>query len=208
MKNKNDLRFTEIALRERVKELACLYGISELAQQDNLPADQFLQNTLKLIPPAWQYPEFTAAKITLDNHSFNSDISKESLYKQSEEIVINGQHRGEIEVFYLKAMPEADEGPFLKEERKLIQAIARKIALIIERKEALEEKQKLYEQIRHADRLATIGELTAGIAHEINEPLGNILGYAQLALKNSDLPKQVNHDLGKIIKASLNARDH
>jgi len=174
MKYKNDLRSTEIALRERVKELACLYGISELAQQDNLTSDQFLQNVLKLIPPAWQYPEFTAARIKLDDHSFSSEVFKESSFEQFEEIIINDQQRGKIEVYYLKELPDACEGPFLIEERKLIQAIARKIALVIERKEALEEKQKLYEQIRHADRLATIGELTAGIAHEINEPLGNI----------------------------------
>jgi signal transduction histidine kinase len=178
-----------------------------LAQQDDLSVDQILYNILKLIPPAWQYPDYTVARITLDNHPFNSAEFQDLPFRQSEEIIINGQCRGMIEVFYLKAMPEADEGPFLKEERKLIQAIARKLALIIERKETLEEKQKLYEQIRHADRLATIGELTAGIAHEINEPLGNILGYAQLTIKNRDLPKQVIHDLGKIIKASLNARE-
>jgi signal transduction histidine kinase len=207
MKNNKNLQSTEIALRERVKELACLYGISELAQQDNLSADEILENILKLIPPAWQYPEFTVARITLDSHSFSSSAFQELAFRQAEEIIINGQYRGMIEVFYTQSMPDADEGPFLKEERKLIQAIARKIALIIERKETLEEKQKLYEQIRHADRLATIGELTAGIAHEINEPLGNILGYAQLAIKNDDLPKQVIHDLGKIINASLNARE-
>lgn len=207
MKNNVDLRSTEIALRERVKELACLYGISELAQQDNLSVDQILKDILKLIPPAWQYPEYTVARIVLDNHFFISDNFYESDVSQAEEILINGQQRGKIEVFYLNELPKADEGPFLKEERKLIQAIARKIALIIERREALEEKQKLYEQIRHADRLATIGEFTAGIAHEINEPLGNILGYAQLAIKSDDLPKQVAHDLGKIINASLNARE-
>jgi signal transduction histidine kinase len=206
MKTENNLNSTETALRERVKELACLYGISELAQQDNLSLNELLENVLKLIPPAWQYPEYTVARILLDNNHFNSSEFQNLPYRQSEKIIINGQQRGTIEVFYIKAMPNADEGPFLKEERKLIRGIARKLALIIERKEASEKMKLLQEQVRHADRLATIGELTAGIAHEINEPLGNILGFAQLAIKNN-LPQETKLDLEKIIKASLNARE-
>lgn len=207
MVSKSNLLTTEIALRERVKELACLYGISELALQDNFPINKILNNVLRLIPPAWQYPEYTVAKIILDDNSFESTGFQNTPFRQSENIVINGQFRGSIEVIYLKSMPEADEGSFLKEERKLLQAIARKLALIIDRRETLEEKQKLYEQIRHADRLATIGELTAGIAHEINEPLGSILGFAQLILKDKNLSEQVKSDLEKIIKSSLNARE-
>lgn len=206
MNTENNIRSTETALRERVKELACLYGISELAHQDNLSLNELLENVLKLIPPAWQYPEYTIARIILDNNHFNSAEFHDLPYRQSEKIIINGQQRGAIEVFYIKAMPDADEGPFLKEERKLIQAIARKLDLIIERKEAAEKMKLLQEQIRHADRLATIGELTAGIAHEINEPLGNILGFAQLAIKNN-LPHKTKLDLEKIIKAALNARE-
>lgn len=206
MNTDNSIHSTETALRERVKELACLYGISELAHQDNLSLNELLENVLKLIPPAWQYPESTVARIILDNNHFNSAEFQDLPYRQSEKIIINGQQRGTIEVFYIKAMPNADEGPFLNEERKLIQAIARKLALIIERKEAAEKMKLLQEQFRHADRLATIGELTAGIAHEINEPLGNILGFAQLAIKNN-LPQETKLDLEKIIKASLNARE-
>ncbi len=207
MKPENNSYSTEASLRERIKELACLYGISELAHQDNLPLNIFLENVLKLIPPAWQYPEYTVARIILDDNHFDSAEFRELPYRQSEQIVVGGRPRGTIEVYYIKAMPEADEGPFLKEERKLIQAIAQKLALIIERKEALEEKQRLYEQIRHTDRLATIGELTAGIAHEINEPLGAVLGFAQLAIKNKNLPEEAKKDLEKIIKAALNARE-
>ncbi len=104
-------------------------------------------------------------------------------------------------------MPERDEGPFLNEERNLIDAIAREVALIIERRQAEEEKAKLQEQLRHADRLATIGQLSAGVAHELNEPLGNILGFAQLVLKTANLPAQTRRDVEKIASASLYARD-
>ncbi|MEQ8187141.1 MAG: CHASE4 domain-containing protein [Candidatus Eremiobacterota bacterium] len=63
------------------------------------------------------------------------------------------------------------------------------------------------EQIRHADRLATIGKFASGIAHELNEPLGNILGFAQLAKQYPSLPEQTVADLEKIEKSSLYARE-
>ncbi len=66
---------------------------------------------------------------------------------------------------------------------------------------------ELEQQLLHADRLATVGQLAAGIAHEINGPLNNILGYAQLSVKQEDLPEQVYHDLDNIIRFSLHARE-
>lgn len=198
---------TETALRERVKELACLYGISELALRDNLSLNELLENVLRLIPPAWQYPEHTVARITLDDRSYTSAILRNFPYRQTEKIILQGKHRGNIDVFYKKKLPKASEGPFLKEERELIRAIAGKLALIIERKEAAENMKLLQEQVRHADRLSTIGELTAGIAHELNNPLNSILGFAQLAIKNKNLPEQTRQDIEKIIKASLHSRE-
>lgn len=102
---------------------------------------------------------------------------------------------------------ELDEGPFLKEERKLIDTIAREVALKIEKRHAEDERIKLQEQLRHADRLATIGQLSAGVAHELNEPLSNILGFAQLIKKYPKLSEQTRKDVEKIVKASLHARE-
>ncbi len=72
---------------------------------------------------------------------------------------------------------------------------------------AEEEKNRLQGQLRHADRLATIGQLAAGAAHELNEPLGSVLGFAQLAKNCSKLPVQVDQDIDKIINAALHARE-
>jgi two-component system NtrC family sensor kinase len=89
----------------------------------------------------------------------------------------------------------------------LIDTIAREIALIIERRQAEYEKTKLQNQLMHADRLATIGQLAAGVAHELNEPLGNILGFAQLINKSAKLPQETIQDIEKIVNASLHARE-
>jgi two-component system NtrC family sensor kinase len=65
----------------------------------------------------------------------------------------------------------------------------------------------LQEQLRHADRLATIGQLSAGVAHELNEPISSIMGFAQLIQKNPEMQEQIKKDIEKIIKASLHARE-
>jgi PAS domain S-box-containing protein len=86
-----------------------------------------------------------------------------------------------------------------------------KTDLLKETFEAKQESQKrqveLQHQLHHADRLATVGQLAAGIAHELNDPLGNILGYAQLASKQPDLPEQVYMDLDNIVRFALHARE-
>jgi signal transduction histidine kinase len=110
-------------------------------------------------------------------------------------------------VVYTNTKPQLDEGPFLSEERSLIDAIARQIAFIVEQRETEKERLELHEQLRHADRLALIGQLASGVAHELNEPLGSILGFAQLARKTPAFPDQTNKDIDKIIKASLYARE-
>ncbi|MFH0980783.1 MAG: ATP-binding protein [Planctomycetota bacterium] len=200
-------RRAERALRERVKELTCLYGIAQVAEQADLPLEDMLQRIVKLLRPAWQYPEVAAARIVLDDRPYASPGFRQSRYQQSADIVVAGCRRGVVQVVYLDERPEFAAGPFLKEEEKLIGAVAREVALIAERKEAERQKANLQQQLIHADRLATIGQLAAGVAHELNEPLGGILGFAQLAQKCSGLPQPAAHDIAKIVTASLYARE-
>jgi two-component system NtrC family sensor kinase len=200
-------RRAQVELRERVKELKCLYGIAKLVEKPEISLKEILQGIVKLLPPAWLYPDIASARITLDGESYLTSPFKESSQTQGANIVVGGEVRGKVEVFYAKEMPELDEGPFLKEERVLIEAIAREVSLIVERKHAEEDKMRLQDQLRHADRLATIGQLSAGVAHELNEPIGNVLGYSQLIQKQPELPDQIKQDIEKIMKASLHARE-
>lgn len=200
-------RSTQSALRERVKELTCLYNIAQVAEQPDVSLEQLLQQIVELIPPAWQYPEITTSRIILDDNIFAISGFRESTQRQAAHIVVREEKRGIVEVFYTEHKPEIYEGPFLREERNLLDAVAREVALIIERKEAEEAESKLQDQLRHADRLATIGQLAAGVAHELNEPLGNVLGFAQLIAKAPELPTQAERDVEKIISSTLHARE-
>ena len=197
----------QAALRERVKELTCLYGIAQITLRPGISLEEVLQGIVELLPPAWQYPDATFARVLLDGRSYATAGFQVSGQKQIADVMVNGKRRGVVEVGYACRKPEIDEGPFLREERHLIDAVARQVSLIVERKEAEEDKSNLHDQLRHADRLATIGQLAAGVAHELNEPLGNILGFAQLAKKCPDLPGQAGKDLEKIEAASLHARE-
>ena len=207
MSSDSPLSSTEAALRERVKELTCLYGMAQLAGKPGVSQEEILQGIVDLLPGAWQHADFASARIVLEGRSYTARGFRESRQEQAADIVISGTVRGSVEVVYVEPMPELDEGPFLQEERHLINAVARQIAFIIERRQAEEEKLKLYDQLRHADRLATIGVLAAGVAHELNEPLGSILGFAQLAKKCPGLPERARQDIEKIETASLDARE-
>lgn len=193
--------------RERVKELTCLYGIAKAASRSGVGIDDFLREIVDLLPPAWQFPEIAQACITLDGRSFATQGYQECPERQGADIAIDGIVRGNVEVVYTEKKPVSDEGPFLKEERNLINEVARQIGLIVLHWETEQETARLQEQLRHADRLATVGQLSAGVAHELNEPLVAILGFAQLLKGSAELSTQAVRDADKIINASLHARE-
>lgn len=131
----------EHSLQERVKELSCLYGISRLIETQGNAVDKILQGTVGLIPGSWQYPDTTCARIDLDGEEYITDNFRISQWKQQANITIGRQKIGAIEVYYLEKMPTIDEGPFLKEERLLIDAISERIGRAIERIRAQQQLQ-------------------------------------------------------------------
>lgn len=123
----------EFQLRERVKELNCLYGLARLIEQDKQGLESILLGTVKLLPGSWQYPDVTCARIKLNDKVFQSENFKLTQWKQKSEIYVFGKQEGTVEVYYLKKKPMLDEGPFLKEERLLINAVSDHIARAIEK---------------------------------------------------------------------------
>jgi PAS domain S-box-containing protein len=146
-------------LQERVKELNCLYGISKLIEQSGLSLSEILQGVVDLIPPAWQYPEIVCARIVLDDQAFETTGFRETTWQQSQGIQVHGGPAGRIEVFYLKDRPEEDEGPFLKEERRLLDAIAERLGRTVERIRAEQARSESEERYR------AVSELTSDLAY-------------------------------------------
>jgi len=129
-------------LAARVKELSCLYGISKVTERPKASFEEIARGILALIPPAWQYPEITCARIILNGQEFTTKNFKETDWKQTSDIFVNGKQAGVLEVNYLEERPEKDEGLFLKEERSLIDAIAERLGHILDRIKGKEELQR------------------------------------------------------------------
>jgi signal transduction histidine kinase len=172
-------------LHERVKELNCLYEISSLVENVNLSIDEFLQYVTDVVPRAWQYPEITCSRIKLSNRSFTSPKFKKTRFRQAQDIIVDGQKFGNIEVYYLKETPIFDEGPFLKEERSLLNVIAERIGHNIEHKFAANNVKLLYERERELrEKLQTEIRLrvdfTRKLIHELKTPLTSLIATSNL----------------------------
>jgi PAS domain S-box-containing protein len=136
------------ALEERIKELNCLFGISHLAQQPGITLGEIAVGTVDLIPPAWKYPSITCARIILGDQEFKTQNFRATRWKQSQTVAAYGKPVGRVEVFYLEKMPAGDEGPFLREERNLLDAIAEGLGRVAELKQTEEALQESEECLR------------------------------------------------------------
>jgi PAS domain S-box-containing protein len=121
-------------LQERNKELRLLHELAAIGAETTLSIEAALQKIIELIPPAWQYPEDTCGRITIGDLVVQTANFQSTAWRQSSPIVIDGTDAGVVEVHYLTEKLEQDEGPFLREERALVDSLARQIARIIERR--------------------------------------------------------------------------
>jgi len=136
------------ALRERVKELNCLYAIAQLAEVDGKPLSDILDVVVHtIIPPSWQFPKITCARITIGDETHVGTGFQFTPWHISSTIRIFGELAGEVTVCYLEDCPPAFEGPFLHEERVLLDAIAERIGAISMRVSAERELQQTNQQL-------------------------------------------------------------
>ena len=129
------LRKQEPLLPERVKEIGCLYSlIGLLGNKKYASIEEKLYDIVKLIPNGWQYPEDTCVQIILEGNEYKTDNFKQTPWRQTSEILVNGEPKGVLAVSYLQEKPAKDEGPFYMEERTLIDVIAKFLGETIELK--------------------------------------------------------------------------
>lgn len=135
------------ALTERIKELNCLYGISNLFENQDVSLEWIMQRAIDLIPAAWQYPDRACARIRLDGKEYVSMNFQETQCHQHTDILLNGNHVGDVDIYYIQPTPESDDDPFLDEEGRLLRAIGERLSKVLWLKraeEALRESEERY----------------------------------------------------------------
>lgn len=119
------------SLKERAKELNCLYQVEELTNRSDAQMEEVFNGIVRAIPPGWQYPEICRAKIVYRDSVFQSPDFVATEWVQSADISVQDETVGTISVYYTEKTPTLDVGPFLKEEQKLLQTIADRIGHFI-----------------------------------------------------------------------------
>ncbi|MEZ4527203.1 MAG: PAS domain-containing protein [Desulfobacterales bacterium] len=156
-KSENSAHTQTEALRERIKELHCLFSISGLIDKSEASPETVFPRIAEIIRSGWQYPEDTCVRILYDRHEYRTSNYRESPCRQTADILVHNRKSGVVEVTYLKNFPCADEGPFLKEERLLINTIANRLGIHIQRKKDEKELRESRERLELALEAASDG---------------------------------------------------
>lgn len=191
--DETELSKVESALRERIKELNCLYVVSQLAERHFNSVDSLLQDLVNFLPYSWQYPEITCARILFKEKTYKSKSFKVTKWRQSSQIYIYSEPVGEVAMFYTKDCPPADEGPFLKEERALLNALTEQIGTIAARISAELELQEINKQLT----------LERKALQESNTAIRTVL--SRIEEEKQETYRNINANVEKILMPILHA---
>jgi signal transduction histidine kinase len=138
---------TRHKLHERVKELTALHRTARLLQDDSRPSGEVVREIVSLLPPAWQYPEIVGARIRSREFCESTPEFRSTPWTQSARFALGPQETGEIEVVYYEERPPENEGPFLAEERDLIESLADMLGSYFRRQIADREVQTAHDNL-------------------------------------------------------------
>lgn len=126
-------RAQECALRERNKELECLYGLAKLIETPGLKLSDMLERAVNLLLPAWRFPDLAGARLQFGEKTYQTSSFRETTHRLWSELRVHGESVGTVEVAYLHQPPVGNGSPFLEEERALLDAVAERLGRVIER---------------------------------------------------------------------------
>ena len=197
------LSTTEEKLQERIKELSCLYQISSTLLKGSSVTEIIGQVCLTL-KQAWQFSDDAVVELKIEQHGYITDPLPQQTVFQHIDILIFGKICGYINVHYDKS--RYTDKHFLEDEQKVLEIVAAEVSYYYEKQLSKEKIALLQRSAERADRLSILGEITAGIAHELNTPLGNILGFAEFINERTN-DQQIKQDSAKVIKAAIYSRE-
>ncbi|MCH8535032.1 MAG: GHKL domain-containing protein [Flavobacteriaceae bacterium] len=206
----------EERLKERIKELTCLYQVSSILRAFHGDQKQVFQAICEVMKEAWKHPEKAVVELKTAQEHIHAISTTSNFVFQSSPLVVMENEVGFIRVAYPKNQLKASD--FLEEEQKLLEKVSFEISNFLEREARKEKEELLKRSAERNDRLSILGEITAGIAHELNTPLGNILGFAELIVNETSqthqfpssvqpLVKNIENDAQKIIKSAVFSRE-
>ena len=172
-------------LGERVKELTALHGTVRLLQDRTKPLEEVLSQVVALLPPAWQYPDVTVARIQFDGLTVTAPGFRETSWMQRAPLVTSTGRKGFIEVAYLEEKPPEREGPFLVEERHLINSLGDSLSSYLTRREAEEGLREAHGQLQALSRqLMQVQEQERRmLAHDLHDEVGTALTALKMNLQ-------------------------
>ncbi len=175
-----ELEKLQFDMGERLKELNCIYRLSDLMEDAGLEDSQVYQGIADVIDPSWQYPGETCGRVTVRGEVYVSDPFKETEWCQTGDVLVDGEKVGSVEVFYLTDKPDMGdgEGPFMKEERHLLEVICDRIS----------------ERVRRRDTEREIEQYQANLERELAERTAEAQIYQHIVLNATDGIALVNLD--------------
>jgi len=196
----------EQKLKERIKELTCLYEVTSLIVNcDYDDMETALLGIVQCLERAWQFDEETYVLLSTPDYFIKTEEKGEDYVFLESVITVFNKPKGEIKVGY--PSPKYKLKDFLEEEQQLLDNVCLKVGNLLERKEIKEKEEHIRRQVEQSDRLRILGEITAGIAHELNTPLANILGFTELLQEHISDDPQALKDLDKIITNTIFSRE-
>ncbi len=196
---------TDQKLKERVKELTCLYEVTSIivnSRYDELSTS--LEAIAYCLKRGWRFQKDAEAKLSIGSYQVQTSGFNENMVCLSSDVIVFNKVEGSISVGYPSSAYTLKD--FLQEEKTLLKNVCLAVGNFMERKQIHDSEEETKRQMERNDRLHIMGEITAGIAHELNTPLANILGFAEL-LMDEAANTTTKRDLQKIMDNAIFSRE-
>lgn len=170
-------------LKERIKELDALHRTSTLLQNERMPPADLLKKMANFLPYAWQYPDITGVRVVYSDMEYKTPNYTESEWRQQVEFKTSDGVAGEINIVYLEQMPPEAEGPFMAEEKELLNSLAEMLRAYFERRlaeTALKESEAYIRRLIEQSPIALIVDVGVDADEKIvlmNRKFTELFGY-------------------------------